>query len=341
MRRHAQTQRNEGLQAADKQASQAIEHCLACGQCERHCPIHVPYLQALQVTRATTNNRASRLVVLLAHPRLLALLIRVAAWLPSFIRTRLPYAQALPTRNGMARQSRATQRRVAQPPASLVIISGCTGHALDSDALAALAACAQWLGVEASILPGQCCGALHTHMGDSARATDLGAQLKLQIRSSKAAMAVHLNTGCDTHIRQLLATQDVPAFSAMQWLAQHADQLCFRASNDAVAIHHPCTAGQAERAALVGLLSRVPGLKWRTLDQHAGCCGAAGDQFLRDPNRAEQFSSRWLQDWLRAREPLVLSSNIGCTTQISRHPEFSATILHPIVFLASLLEPKS
>ncbi|WP_240623930.1 (Fe-S)-binding protein [Ahniella affigens] len=229
----------------------------------------------------------------------------------------------------------------ANTQSNIALLSGCTGHALDRAAIAAVIEIATALRHSITILPPQCCGSLHRHAGDLETATALQSAMRNTLEAAGDTTIVHLNSGCDQQVRMIAGIAKRPALTVLQWLTAQSASLRFRQSAERVALHHPCTSSQSERQAVERLLRMVPGLDIRILDQHAGCCGAAGDQFLRDTERADAFVTRWLAGYASSNASIILSSNIGCSLQLSNQDTISATIMHPVVFLASLMEPSA
>ncbi|HTI96353.1 MAG TPA: (Fe-S)-binding protein, partial [Rudaea sp.] len=172
-----------------------LDNCLACMACERVCPSKVQYGELITTTRAwlVDTGKASRtgrsLGRLLAHPRLLGALLRVAnlpvvrsvarsRTMQTLLRPfgldrvvaelpRLPHVDAIPSLTP------------ASPRGRVGLFLGCVAASVDRDVQAASRTLLQALGY-AVVLPSAqgCCGALALHNGDAAQADRLAQSLR-------------------------------------------------------------------------------------------------------------------------------------------------------------------
>ncbi|HTI96765.1 MAG TPA: (Fe-S)-binding protein, partial [Rudaea sp.] len=121
------------------------------------------------------------------------------------------------------------------------------------------------------------------------------------------------------------------------------DTLKFRALAETIALHTPCTQRNVARAdaAIARLLARIPQLKIDALPAPPGCCGAAGDYFLRHPDIADSLRSQTLDGVLATRAETLVTSNVGCRIFLGnglRGRGSSTAVIHPLVLLARQLE---
>jgi glycolate oxidase iron-sulfur subunit len=120
-------------------------------------------------------------------------------------------------------------------------------------------------------------------------------------------------------------------------------RLLFRPLPGRIAVHTPCTQRNVARAdaAIARLLGRIPQVEITTLPAQPGCCGAAGDYFLRHPDIAAALRTETL-DRAAATEPdLLITSNVGCRIFLDnglRSRRSSIQVVHPVVLLARQLE---
>jgi glycolate oxidase iron-sulfur subunit len=308
-----------------------LDHCLACGRCQQVCPAKVRYGELLDQTRALQRGARSiglrqRLVEsLCARPRLLQALLRVY---------RLAFA-ALP------RSLRPLPRPPAAKGAALAadkqtgpaLFLGCIGRSYESPAVSALARLLQALGQGLQLPEGQgCCGALHQHAGDRARAAALAAANRSAFADQDTVLG--LASGC---LGSLQASLDGPnrAMDALAYLAAEGAALRFSPTPETIALHRPCTQDEAGWRGLRELLARVPQLRVVELDPGHGCCGAAGSHMLDFPERAARLRQPLL-DQTRASDAItVLSANIGCRLHLGHA---GLAVLHPLEFLAARLD---
>ena len=98
---------------------------------------------------------------------------------------------------------------------------------------------------------------------------------------------------------------------------------------------------QGATAAIALLLARVPQLKIDALPAPPGCCGAAGDYFLRHPDIADTLRSQTLDGVLATQAKTLVTSNVGCRIFLDnglRGRESPTAVIHPLVLLARQLE---
>lgn len=317
-----------------------LDHCLGCRSCEAVCPAGVEYGSLLvaareqQRTRRAPGWRARAIERLLAHPWLLAIVLRlyhlVYRWLPisrrPLPRPHFPPAEAHP----------------AAPPGSppVAIFVGCVAATYEASLRTALARCLAELGITFSEPPGQtCCGSVHAHGGNTHQAEQLAARNRAAFTGADTVLT--LASGCHEAVAQAVDQAGTRTIDAIAYLAERAPSLRLRRCEDRIALHLPCSQRNVVRSApaLRRLLAQVPGLSVIELDAGYGCCGAAGIQMLDDPARANRFREPLLQQLIQSKATRLLSANIGCRLHFAQAT--SVPVQHPIEFLAGLLEPGS
>lgn len=308
-----------------------LDHCLGCGRCEQVCPAKVRYGELLDQTRALQRGARSigfrqRLVEsLCARPRLLQALLGLY---------RLAFA-ALP--HGLRPLPRPPAAKAAAPAADTragpALFLGCIARSYEAPAVAALSRLLQALGKGLQLPAGQgCCGALHRHAGDPARADALAAANRRAFAGQGRVLA--LASGC---LGSLQASLDGTgrAIDALAYLAAEGTALRFAPTPETVALHRPCTQVEAGWRGLRELLARVPQLRVVELDAGHGCCGAAGSHMLDFPARAARLRQPLLDQTRTSGATTVLSANIGCRLHLGHA---GLTVLHPLEFLAARLD---
>jgi glycolate oxidase iron-sulfur subunit len=174
-----------------------------------------------------------------------------------------------------------------------------------------------------------CCGALHAHSGDLARALDL-ARVNLAAFEGVEGPVVVNSAGCGAmlkdyahHFRDDAAwSRRAAAFSArVKDLTEVVapESLPVRRAVDASVVYQDaCHLVHAQRISRQprGLLARIPGLKLVEIDEAGLCCGSAGVYNLTNPIQSRQLQQRKLDRVLAAAPQLIVTANPGCLLQL-------------------------
>ena len=352
--------------------------CLDCRACETVCPAGVPYGRLIEAAKAEIERqqpggwlrrgfRWLNFGVLLGRPRLLAL---AAAMLRLYQRTG---AQAVVRRSGLVRLLPGTLSaweallpRLPAPGAALPAFT--PAHGARRGRAALLAGCVQSVvfgahnhatvrvlaknGWDVVVPAAQgCCGALHAHGGDHARALEM-AQRTIEAFDAENADAVVVNTsGCGAHMKAygaLLANDPAWATRAQRFAASVRDISEFLADTPlrgplhpvpmTVTYHDPCHVvhGQKIRSAPRALLAQIPGLRVVDLPESDWCCGSAGLYNLTEPEMAGRLLRRKVRHVLGTGAAAVVTANPGCILQIQqglRDAGASVEVLHLVEIL--------
>jgi glycolate oxidase iron-sulfur subunit len=310
-----------------------LDACLGCRRCETACPAGVRYGALLtgartrQRERRPPGRRQRAIEWLTARPRVLAALLRTyrLTW------PLLPH-RARPLPRPTAPTSVLAPVSTADAPVAALFL-GCVARAYEPPVQAAAIRLAAACGVGIDLPSGQtCCGSLHAHAGDRARADALAARNREAF--GRASTVLTLASGCHEAVAAALGdrTRDAIAF-----FAEHADRLQFAPRSERVALHLPCTQRNVVRSdgALRALLARVPGLDVIEVEAGFGCCGAAGTAMLTDPARAERFRRPLLDQIHASGASRLLSANLGCRLHLADGT--ALPVQHPLEFLAECL----
>jgi glycolate oxidase iron-sulfur subunit len=218
---------------------------------------------------------------------------------------------------------------------------------VDRDVHAAARTLLQALGY-AVVLPSAqgCCGALALHNGDAAQADDLALALRATFDGAGVDTVLVSASGCFGALRdRVFAGADVRVREIHEFLDVDAgiDTLKFRPLAERIALHTPCTQRNVARAdaAIARLLARIPQLKIDALPAPPGCCGAAGDYFLRKPDIADTLRAQTLDEALAAQPEMLVTSNVGCRIFLGNGLRERATgipVTNPVVLLARQLD---
>jgi glycolate oxidase iron-sulfur subunit len=338
-----------------------LDQCTACMACERVCPSKVRYGELIVTTRAWLHDGkgAGGLAWLVACPRLLGALLRVAnlPGLRQILQGRVVRALLRPF--GLERAVVEIPRlpRVAAAPARasasasprgrVGLFLGCVAASVDRDVHAAARSLLQALGYEV-VLPATqgCCGALALHDGDAAQADRLAQALQAAFADANVDTLLVSASGCFGTLRDhVFADAGVRVREIHEFIAADGriGALTFRPLSERIALHTPCTQRNVARAegAVTRLLARIPQLRIDALPAAPGCCGAAGDYFLRHPDIADALRAQTLDAALAPPPDRLVTSNVGCRIFLGnglRQRQTEIPVTHPLVLLARQLE---
>lgn len=343
----------------------AVEHlslCLDCRACETVCPAGVPYGRLIETAKAEIERRrpgslarrAFRWVnfgALLGSPRALR---AAAAALRLY---QASGAQALLRRSGLAHRlpgrlraweaftpamPRAAERRPpsvltpAEGPrrARVAMLTGCVQSVVFGAHNRATARVLAKNGYDVLAPPAQgCCGALHAHGGDHARALEMGRRTIAAFEPLDVDAVVVNTSGCGAHMKQygvLLADDPAWAERAARFATRVQDVSEFLARAPlrgplqpvtmAVTYHDPCHVvhGQKIRRQPRELLAQIPGLRVVDLPESDWCCGSAGIYNLTQPEMADRLLRRKVRHIASTGADAVVTANPGCILQIEQ-----------------------
>lgn len=336
---------------------QHLDNCLGCRACETACPADVPYGElidagrALLVERGVRAPRAQRVLEnLLRHPRLLAFgvtlarlpgvaaVVRASGGLPGRAAALLPTGARAP-RGEMARPSDGVARGEA------LLFSGCVGAAIDGRSIDDIRRALELAGWRVRLPPQGCCGAIDLHAGraDAAHA--------LALRNLEAFPGedpiVACATGCAATLMEYarLAGERGARFATRirdpAELLLDAELTFHGGRYRDVVLHVPCTQRNVTGTATATrrLLARIPGLAVRDLP--AGCCGAAGEMFLSNPELSDALLAPWLEALARDPPEALVTGNIGCAMHFGaglRRAGLELPVMHPVSLALGALE---
>ena len=341
-------------------AAQHLDQCLACLRCECVCPSQVLYGELIVATRQLlqSRTRVSGIWSFLArHPFLLRAAVRAcgarsvrrllqSAALRRFWRA-LGMQRAIdelptlpPVRDARAPASMASRGRVG-------LLLGCVASVADRDVQAAARRLLTALGYEVTTShTGDCCGALALHAGHVGRAASLATETLRHAGTNGVATVLVSASGCFGTLRDhvprdgALRVREIHEFLAADEGLQH---LTFRALPRRIVLHTPCSQATVARAdgAIRALLQRIPQMEIVDLPSAPGCCGAAGDYFLRHAAISDALREQTLAHVADSAGELLITSNVGCRIFLGnelRRRGAALPIMHPVALLAQQLE---
>jgi glycolate oxidase iron-sulfur subunit len=339
-----------------------LDRCLGCRACETACPSGVAYGQLLESTRDHVEHHATRSL----YQRFLRRWVidtlfpvpwrfRLATW-PAMLIKRMGLESYLPARFRDALEllpdtpSHASLPALApcpvQPSRGKVgLISGCVMPVLYGKTHLATIRMIHRLGFDVVIPPDQrCCGALHAHGGQLAKARNL-ARHNLQVFEDQDCDHIVVNAaGCGSTLKEyehLLAEepglqQQARAFTGKvrdysewimeagcEWLerleAHRRDGWTPPAPLDGpTTFHDACHLAHAQKITEWPRrwVRAVAGDHYVNLPEADICCGSAGSYNLTEPELALSLQQRKVRHIQGTKASLVVTTNPGCILQI-------------------------
>lgn len=345
-----------------------LDLCLGCRACETACPSGVPYGRKLEQAREHLHGTGARplgqrlvqgavLALAAAPPGLQGFafgllrrsgLARLAAGslgarlLPSGLALgarMLCVAGKAPVAAPGPASAPAPAGTPASPRAGVVhrrvgLLPGCIGRWMQPQVHAASTAVLERAGCAVVAPAGQrCCGALHAHAGDLARARALArATIASFEREGELEAIVVDAAGCGAAMKDYgtwLASDPAWAeraarFSArvrdvLEWLAAIGPPPMTRSVDARVACQDACHVAHAQRLPRLpeSLLASVPGLTLVPVEESDRCCGSAGLYNLLHSRVASSLLDAKLARWQQGGAQLVAAGNTGCLMHIA------------------------
>jgi glycolate oxidase iron-sulfur subunit len=375
------------LSIEDEALHTHIDRCLGCRACETACPSGVPYGELLEATRATLARdrslpRVARAILwLFAHPSLLALAFGAARaargiGLASLL-GRLPgrpgfgMAMLAASASPLGREGPRAYTPTADPTRGRVaVLRGCVMEGLFGATNRATVRTLTMNGYEVVDAPGQrCCGALHAHAGDDARARAL-ARINVAAFSAAGATTIVSNAaGCGAMLKSYghlladdpawadraaaisAASRDVsevlaaeggpraPRVGKTHRVAPTLDTADDRSSGKwRVAYDDPCHLLHAQRVADPprAMLAAIPWIDTVPLADADQCCGGAGIYNLLEPTISGAVLAAKLAQIEASGAAWVATGNPGCLMQIGaglRRGGHRTRVVHPVDLL--------
>jgi len=335
--------------------NQHLQSCTTCLKCQQVCPAKVDFEAIIDAGRSAYRKH------LPVIPRLLQTLLihGLSSGIgQTLIKASLPLARRL-NRSGSSAFSQlarlaasitsvdkiaAIKTSAAASGQSVLLFQGCSGRVMDQRTLDS----AQQLIYAMEYKPhlsaaSDCCSALAQHAGLPAYAEKQRQQLRQHWATLSCRDVVSIASGCGNQLEQI-DKAGLKHWDIQQWLlAQDAfNTLKPRALNKKVLLHIPCSlhANPAAVKAMYQLLAKIPQLDVHEFNDNLHCCGAGGVQLLTPEASNQALAQRKAQTIAAAEVDLVLSANVGCSSQLRMALSAQAQqveIMHPIELLARQL----
>ncbi len=330
------------LEGADvSQSTQLhLDRCLTCRNCETTCPSGVEYGKLVDIGRAVVAEKVERPI----GERLLRSALRhglnsplfgpamalgrlLRPMLPEVLRSKVP--QVAPSRPVPADTShharQAIMLRGCVQPAMMPAIDEATIRVLDA------------AGIGTRVVPGAgCCGAINFHLDAQTKALD---QMRANVDAwwplldrGEADCIVANASACGAMLREYAHhLRNDPAYAAKakalsdavrdvsELLEPHAAELGRRigAITGRYAFHPPCTLQhwQKLRGTTEKVLAEL-GFQLVPFGESHLCCGSAGTYSITQKELSKSLRDRKLSNIEASRPDVIVSSNMGCITQL-------------------------
>ncbi len=363
-----------------------IDLCLGCRACETACPSGVPYGHLLEAARAQvsdvkTRRRAAAELLLrfvlrnvFARPLILRAAMAFARWIrdsslarlaldANIVSKRLHFALALlaASRSPM---SDARARDIDLPKAEkrtrVALLRGCVMEGLFAEANRATRRALEINGCEVVEVRDQaCCGALHSHAGQTEMARELARKNIQAFDESPCELIITNAAGCGAAMKEygdLLShdsrwaeraralssrVRDVSEFLIEAGLTPPEGRINRRVAYDA-----PCHLIHAQRIseAPLMILKSIPGIELVALGGSESCCGGAGIYNLQHADLSSEILSEKIENIKASRAEVIATGNPGCIMQIGAGVMISGLdveVIHPIELLDAAYAKKT
>ena len=349
-----------GELAIDEDFVTFMERCVMCRGCETACPSGVQFGALMEQTRVTLADKGLVRVPLfvklglktLEHHRLLALgssllgQLQRFGMIPDRVRRRVGLPEHIPTRNLPISTSSGTP--------DVWLFTGCVMDVWQRDVHLATKRVLELAGAKNVALPlrgGDCCGALHLHVGQKADGVRLAGKVMASMPGT--APIVVNSAGCGAALKDyghLLGTDAARAFSmrvfdSQEWVAQRLDALPavdVRADRLVVAVQDPCHLRHVQKAHLATRKVLERFVDVREIADDGRCCGAGGSYSLLQPELAESIRTQKVAAVRSTGAVTIASANPGCSMWLTNAPRANGQpqlrFVHPMKIVLDAIE---
>ncbi|HEX6105968.1 MAG TPA: heterodisulfide reductase-related iron-sulfur binding cluster [Gemmatimonadales bacterium] len=235
----------------------------------------------------------------------------------------------VPARSQPSKRTAATGGPSPRGPSAptVALFRGCIMDTLFAHIHAATRRTLEANGYEVLEAPGQtCCGALHEHAGDRARAEDLAAA-NVAALADAADFVVVNSAGCGALLKDYGHLLGTAAAERLASKVRDVTELLAAAGPRPgapldldVAYDAPCHLQHAQRVheAPLAVLRAIPGLRLHLLPDSDKCCGSAGIYSMLQPAMSRAVLDAKIETFAAAdpRPHVVATGNPGCLMQI-------------------------
>lgn len=358
---------------------QQMDLCLGCLACQAVCPSGVEYGHLLEAGRAQasavrTKSRTTRWIEALVFQWLFMSMARfrlVARSLWLYQRSGVQWLMrkiGLLRAMGMAELEALLPRmdnRFVRPDGTrfpphgvtvdaprVALVTGCVQSVAFADVHAATIHALQVNGCEVVLPPDQqCCGALHAHGGDLARAVELARINVDALEAADADFIVVNAAGCSHHVKEyahLLRDDPVYAARAENLVAKARDITELLAELGPkppthplrwrVTYQDPCHLAHGQKVVSQPrrVLNAIPGLEFVEMGESSMCCGSAGTYNILQRDMSQRLLDRKMDNAVATEAEVIASANTGCMIQMRegvRQRAMPAKVMHVVEIL--------
>ncbi len=347
------------------EAQPYIDRCLGCMACVPACPSGVAYGDLLVSYRALQEKERQRpamdalarklLCETLPYPRRFRMAV-LGGKIGKAMQSLLPDAFA----SMLSLLPDALPPPLALPPVlpaegeirgKVVLLLGCVQQVLAPQISYAAAHVLARNGVEVHIPPDQgCCGSILLHVGAESEAKKI-ARRNFDIIPDDVDAVITTAAGCGSGIKdyELLFKGQTDAGQASAFSRKVMDFSAYLAKLElrkpsgfaqekTVAYQDACHLlhAQGHETEPRSLLNQIPNLRSVKIADAGMCCGSAGTYNIDQPAIADELGKRKVGTILAAEPDVIVSGNIGCMTQLSKHLELQGQRV-PVMHVAELL----
>ena len=223
--------------------------------------------------------------------------------------------------------------RPGRPQLRVALLTGCIQSVAFAEVHEATIHALRVNGCEVVLPRGQeCCGALHQHGGELARAQELARRNVEALEAAHADYIVVNAAGCSHHVKEYgHLLRDDPALRAASGGTGGKNARYYRTAGRVgtsgrpqvalpwrVTYQEPChlAHGQKITAEPRKVLSVIPGLDFVEMAESSMCCGSAGTYNILQRDMAQQLLDRKLDNTAATHAAVIASANTGCMIQM-------------------------
>jgi glycolate oxidase iron-sulfur subunit len=223
-----------------------------------------------------------------------------------------------------------TYPSVAEPSGSVAFFAGCVMSTALAEVDRATIRVLQRAGLSVSDPRGQgCCGALHAHGGDLARALELARRNIEAFEATEDAIVVN-SAGCGAMLKDYahhLRNDATWAERARRFSARVRDMTevikpsaltTHPVTHRKIVYQDACHLLHAQRISRQprALLEAIPGVELVAIEEAGLCCGSAGIYNVTNPVESRQLQQRKVENALEVAPELIVTANPGCLLQL-------------------------
>lgn len=201
-----------------------------------------------------------------------------------------------------------------------------------------------------------CCGSLHAHNGDFKTAEELAKKLLDVFDKYEFDYMISNSAGCGAFMKEYRHVfADDPEYSekAKQFSAKVRDVMEFLSEinpdfvnsslREPVTYHDACHLVHTQKISVQPrqVLSSIPDLNYKELEESAWCCGSAGIYNIVRYDDSMVVLERKMNNIKNTGAKIVLTGNPGCISQIRYGAEkfnVDVKVMHPVSFLKRFLQ---